>query len=467
MKALTYIAAVMAAAFLLASCMNPQGATDREKDGSPEGGTENEQNEQNEQDGTNEPEGGSNDPGDGEGAETEEESNEPGDGEGPENEEEPNEPGDGAEADGDTGGSGDGDASAESVASPSFTPEPGNFTADTTVSIEPADPGHDVYYTTDGSEPTTGSTLYGAPVPVTGDGTELTLSAVAVSSDGSASKIVTGTFSVRYLFELTAGADPGGLVSTTPEDGIVASGESATVLAEPEEGYLFAGWDPPELGSDNPLELAVTEDTEVRATFDVLSTEGALRGGITVHEVLPDPTGSPGVDTDGNGSPTSSDEFVEIANGAEETVSIAGLELWDPGAKLWFSFPDGAELEPGGVAVVLVRVAEDGALPEGIAFDAAHSSVLNNGGDVVILYDPDADQYTALGYGGEAELDPTITVEGFSASATRAGSFEEWSGTYNGRSLTRPEVGAAAGAVVPHTELAADGASPGTVTATP
>ena len=53
-------------------------------------------------------------------------------------------------------------------ATPVFSPAPGVFTgASVSVSISTTTPGATIHYTTDGSEPTTGSTVYsGAAIPV-------------------------------------------------------------------------------------------------------------------------------------------------------------------------------------------------------------------------------------------------------------------------------------------------------------
>jgi hypothetical protein len=65
------------------------------------------------------------------------------------------------------------------AAAPVFTPSPGTYSATQSVSISDATPGALIYYTTDGSVPTTSSTLYSAPISVSSD---TTIRAVAVAN---------------------------------------------------------------------------------------------------------------------------------------------------------------------------------------------------------------------------------------------------------------------------------------------
>ncbi|MFP3959461.1 MAG: lamin tail domain-containing protein, partial [Spirochaetaceae bacterium] len=167
-------------------------------------------------------------------------------------------------------------------------------------------------------------------------------------------------------------------------------------------------------------------------------------GGIVVNEILPDPTGSPGVDTDGDGTATATDEFIELYNAGNETVDLGGLELWDPGARRWFTFPDDSPLPPDACALVAVRVAEGGALPvlgpEDLAFDAGRSTgVLNNGGDNVIVLEPESAHYLQLTYDDLAAVDPALDLGpyGFPAHAELAGDIQRWGDHAAGTSLAR------------------------------
>lgn len=197
-----------------------------------------------------------------------------------------------------------------------------------------------------------------------------------------------------------------------------------------------------------------------------------LRDGIVLNEFLPDPNGVENFDTDGNGTAAASDEFVELYNAGTVAVALDGLELWDPGADRWFTFPEGTLLPPASFAVVLVGVQVGGALPllpaGSLAFDAGRSSgVLNNGGDNLVLYDPITDTYLQLTYNGAAIDDPVAggNFAGFSSSAQRIGAVVEAGAAADGTSLTREPDGA--GAFQLHTLVNDALASPGVSASSP
>ena len=77
---------------------------------------------------------------------------------------------------------------------PTFSPAGGSFTSTQQVTISDTTPGAVIYYTTDGSTPTTASAVYGAPITVAGN---TTVQAIAVASGSTASAVA--SVDVRYF----------------------------------------------------------------------------------------------------------------------------------------------------------------------------------------------------------------------------------------------------------------------------
>jgi len=81
---------------------------------------------------------------------------------------------------------------------PAFNPVGGVYGSDILVAITSLDPGVEIRYTTDGSQPFVGSKVYVDPIPVIGDGTELTIQAIAVKTGVEPSIPVSAYFKIDY-----------------------------------------------------------------------------------------------------------------------------------------------------------------------------------------------------------------------------------------------------------------------------
>lgn len=85
------------------------------------------------------------------------------------------------------------DLSEYSVTSPKFSEEEGEY--DTYISVRLTSSSKDIYYTLDGSEPTTESTKYKDPIKIDKAG-ETTISAISVNDKGLISKVSTATYKI-------------------------------------------------------------------------------------------------------------------------------------------------------------------------------------------------------------------------------------------------------------------------------
>jgi hypothetical protein len=81
------------------------------------------------------------------------------------------------------------------TAAPTFDPPSGNYILALTVSISDATPGATIYYTTNGSTPTTSSTKYTGPILLNILGTT-TIKAIAVAPGWSQSQVSSATYNV-------------------------------------------------------------------------------------------------------------------------------------------------------------------------------------------------------------------------------------------------------------------------------
>ena len=82
------------------------------------------------------------------------------------------------------------------TAIPSFSPNPGIYNAPQSVTLSDVTPGVTIYYTTDGSTPTTASTRYTGPIAVS---TTTTLQAIAAGNGSAASSAAFGIYKIVAL----------------------------------------------------------------------------------------------------------------------------------------------------------------------------------------------------------------------------------------------------------------------------
>lgn len=174
-----------------------------------------------------------------------------------------------------------------------------------------------------------------------------------------------------------------------------------------------------------------------------------LRGGIVINEIHAQPVaGAGGFDTDGNGSVSPLDEYIEFHNTGNAPIDLGGLQLWDPGIGNWFTFPPLSILPPGGYAIVVTAVQPGGTLPAAdLAFSVGRGGALiNNAGDNVFVVDPVANTYIQAGFGDWPLIDPmapvgapgsTAGLAGFPATAVRVGLGEHFGAIIAGESIQR------------------------------
>ncbi|MFP4483907.1 MAG: lamin tail domain-containing protein [Spirochaetaceae bacterium] len=355
------------------------------------------------------------------------------------------------------------------AATPTTDPRGGAFEYPPVVTITSDDAEAEMRFTLDGTEPTGNSTRYEEPFELPPSRDPVVLSVRAYVDEMDPSDVVTQEYDIERGPILTVEVLGDGTVTPDPDVGRYRWDESVTLVATADDGHTFTGWSGDLTGSESTQTLVMETDRSATAAFEEdQSTTGlahALRGGVVLNEFLADPTGpDASVDTDGSGGAGETDEFVELYNASEDAVDLAGLQLWDAGYGNWFSFPEDSLVEAGGYAVVVAGVQDGGsppAVPDGsVAFEAGRGGgVLNNGGDNVVILDPEADAYLQVLYNGADADSPATDYSGFPATASVVDAVEDWGRDVDGNSLGRLPDGT--GDPMVHGEGANGAASPG------
>lgn len=108
------------------------------------------------------------------------------------------------------------------VETPTFNTEAGTYNSDQSVTISTATEEATIYYTTDGTEPTGSSIQFTDAISIAGNGTSMTIKAIAVKSGMENSSVASGTWTISYENLNVASISPGNnAVNVSPELGII------------------------------------------------------------------------------------------------------------------------------------------------------------------------------------------------------------------------------------------------------
>jgi len=118
------------------------------------------------------------------------------------------------------------------VATPTFSLAPGSYTSAQSVAITDLTPGATIYYTTNGTAPTTSSTKYIGPISVS---VTETLEAIAVATSYTNSAVATAAYTIGYPIATFVATSSGTNVLTIPVGGAAAF----TVASENQSGQSF------------------------------------------------------------------------------------------------------------------------------------------------------------------------------------------------------------------------------------
>ena len=165
------------------------------------------------------------------------------------------------------------------MATPALSPGGGTYTSAVTVTLSDSTAGATIYYTMDGSTPTTASPVYSGPIMVT---QTTTIKAMAAAGGMANSAVASATYTIQQSFTLTVSVQNGllgsGHVTSSPGGMNCGGGTcsatfvSGTVvnLAAIPDGLLsvFLSWDGACAGILDPsCTVTMTGNLSVTATF--------------------------------------------------------------------------------------------------------------------------------------------------------------------------------------------------------
>lgn len=125
-----------------------------------------------------------------------------------------------------------------SLRMPAFVSGDANFVSSTSVTLSAAD-GATIYYTSDGTTPTTSSSVYSSAIPVSAT---TTIKAIA-AKDGLITGVASKTFTKTSAYAITWSASSNGSIAVKHGDDeltsgdTIAAGETITIVPDPDSGY--------------------------------------------------------------------------------------------------------------------------------------------------------------------------------------------------------------------------------------
>ncbi len=171
----------------------------------------------------------------------------------------------------------------QAAAMPSFSPGSGTYAGTQSVSILDTTPGSTIYYTTDGSTPTTSSNVYSAPISVSA---AETVQALAVTSGYSNSPVGSASYIISPILPTPTFSVATGTYPTTQTVTISEAQSGATVY------YTTNGTTPTTSSSvySGPITVSATETLEAIAVEASYTNSATATSTITIAPQLPAPT---------------------------------------------------------------------------------------------------------------------------------------------------------------------------------
>ncbi len=170
---------------------------------------------------------------------------------------------------------------------PVISPAGGTFGAAQTVTITDATPGATIYYTLDGSTPTTNSTAYGGSFAVSAN---TTVSAIAIAN-GTSSSVTTAAFTINLPAAASPTFSPAAGTFTSAQTVLLSDTTSSATIYYTVDGSMPTTSSPQYNGTG--INVAGTETIKAIATASGFANSAVASATYTINVSVPQPTISP------------------------------------------------------------------------------------------------------------------------------------------------------------------------------
>jgi len=171
-------------------------------------------------------------------------------------------------------------AAASTVSSPSFSPGAGTYTTVTNVTLKSSTTGATIYYTLDGTAPTTKSTKYSTPIVLS---TSHTIKAIAVKSGSNNSSVASAVYTIQLPAAAPTFSPPGGTYNAAQTVTLSSSTAGATIY------YTTNGTTPTTASSvySRPFTVGATETIKAFATANGYTNSPVASSSYTLNLLAP------------------------------------------------------------------------------------------------------------------------------------------------------------------------------------